>query len=390
MDGQELMRFMLWDDPVFEPIMVHPAALGLIQYLLGTNCILSLCDGWLKGKGEARTGVHCDWAQFEMPTFPPEPYTANFNYLLSDYSKDDGALGFVPGSHRWRRWPSPEEAEYWNDRMQPVEAPMGSMIIWGDHTWHGSYPRKTQGLRLMMLGTYCRSHMQTQEPFRQTVTQEALDRNPVRFGRLMDVAGGFPSASRRRDRRNLRTRRRDRPSRRPATSACSTKSPRPARSSGVRKSTSMPTTRNSLNWLPSKARRSSFRTCTARRRRRPTRYSRRVSRQGCWAESRYAPSSPLANRPSWRVCPRFEQSRFAQTVEPCLRTPEPNNRRPAPPKNEMSLLDDHFLRRVDECHTIVILDDLERIRRAKRVGCTNGEATAPRLADHRLPPALRQ
>ena len=113
-DGQELMRFMLWDDPVFEPIMVHPAALGLVQYLLGTNCILSLCDGWLKGKGEARTGVHCDWAQFEMPTFPPEPYTANFNYLLSDYSKDDGALGFVPGSHRWRRWPSPEE-RVWTD-----------------------------------------------------------------------------------------------------------------------------------------------------------------------------------------------------------------------------------------------------------------------------------
>ncbi|MDE0008107.1 MAG: phytanoyl-CoA dioxygenase family protein, partial [Gammaproteobacteria bacterium] len=153
---------------------------------------LSLCDGWLKGQGEARTGIHCDWAQFEMPTFPPEPYTANFNYLLSDYSKDDGALGFVPGSHRWRRWPSPEEAEYWGDRCHPVEAPMGSMIIWGDHTWHGSFPRKTDGLRLMMLGTYCRPHMQTQEPFRQTVTQEALDRNPLRFGRLMDVQGAFP------------------------------------------------------------------------------------------------------------------------------------------------------------------------------------------------------
>ena len=125
-------------------------------------------------------------------TFPPEPYTANFNYLLSDYSKEDGALGFVPGSHRWRRWPSPEEAEYWNDRCHPVEAPVGSMIIWGDHTWHGSYPRRTDGLRLMMLGTYCRAHMQTQEPFRQTVTQEALDRNPLRFGRLMDVHGAFP------------------------------------------------------------------------------------------------------------------------------------------------------------------------------------------------------
>lgn len=191
-DGQELMRFMLWDDPLFEKIVVSPAALGLVEYLLGSQCILSLCDGWLKGTGDSRTGVHCDWAQFEMPTFPPEPYTANFNYLLSDYTKADGALGFVPGSHRWRRWPSPEEAEYWNDRCHPVEAPFGSMIVWGDHTWHGSFPRKTDGLRLMMLATFCRPHMQTQEPFRQTVEQDALDRNPLRFARLMDVRGAFP------------------------------------------------------------------------------------------------------------------------------------------------------------------------------------------------------
>ena len=191
-DGQELMRFVLWDDPIFERTLLNPAGFGLVQYLLGTNCILSLCDGWLKGKGDARTGIHADWAQFEMVTFPPEPFTANFNYLLSDYSKDDGALSFVPGSHRWRRFPSLEEAEYWLDRAQPIEAPMGSMIVWGDHTWHGSYPRKSNGLRLMMLATYCRPHMQSQEPFRPTVTQTALDRNPIRFGQLMDIGGAFP------------------------------------------------------------------------------------------------------------------------------------------------------------------------------------------------------
>ena len=191
-DGQELMRFMLWDDPIFEKTLLNPAGLGLVQYLLGTNCILSLCDGWVKGSGQARTGIHSDWAQFELVTFPPEPFTANFNYLLSDYSKGDGALAFVPGSHRWRRFPSSEEADYWLDRAQPIEAPMGSMIIWGDHTWHGSYPRKNDGLRLMMLATYCRPHMQSQEPFRSTATQAALDRNPIRFGQLMDVRGVFP------------------------------------------------------------------------------------------------------------------------------------------------------------------------------------------------------
>lgn len=191
-DGQELLRFVLWDDPIFEKLVLHPAALGLIQWLVGTDCILSLCNAWVKGKGESRTAIHADWAQFEMPTMAVEAYGANFNYLLTDYSREDGGLSFVPGSHRWRRWPSSEEAEYWADNAQPVEAPAGSMIIWGDHTWHGSYPKTTDGLRLMILGMFNRPHMQTQEAYRETVTDEALARNPARFARLMNVYNTMP------------------------------------------------------------------------------------------------------------------------------------------------------------------------------------------------------
>lgn len=191
-NGQELLRFILWDDPIFEKLVLNPAALGLIQWLVGTDCILSLCNAWIKGKGSSRTGFHADWAQFEMVTMPIEPFGANFNYLLTDYSKADGGLGFVPGSHRWRRMPSSEEAAYWADNAHPVEAPAGSMIIWGDHTWHGSYPKQTDGLRIMMLGMYNRPHMQTQEAYRETVTDAALARNPLRFARLMNVYHAMP------------------------------------------------------------------------------------------------------------------------------------------------------------------------------------------------------
>lgn len=191
-DGQELLRFVLWDDLIFEKLVLHPAALGLIQWLVGTNCVLSLCNAWIKGKGESRTAVHADWSQFDMPTMAVETYGANFNYLLTDYSKEDGGLSFVPGSHRWRRLPSSEEAEYWADNAQAIEAPAGSMVIWGDHAWHGSYPKKTDGLRLMILGMFNRPHMQTQEAYRQTVTTEALARNPLRFARLMNVYNAMP------------------------------------------------------------------------------------------------------------------------------------------------------------------------------------------------------
>ena len=80
-DGQELMRFVLWDDPIFEKLLLTPSALGLIQWLVGTNCILGLCNAWVKGKGNSRTAIHADWAQFEMPSMPVEPFGANFNNL---------------------------------------------------------------------------------------------------------------------------------------------------------------------------------------------------------------------------------------------------------------------------------------------------------------------
>ena len=190
---QENVRFMLWEDPIFESVLLNPAALGLVQYLVGTRCILSLCNGWLKGSYcDERTPIHVDWTDFSVSTLPAEPNTANFNYLLTDYSREEGALSFVPGSHRLCRFPTAEEVLTWADRAHPIEAPAGSMVVWGDHTWHGSFERKVPGLRIMMLGAYARPHLQTQEPYRQTCTQEVLDRNPVRFAALMDQYGKLP------------------------------------------------------------------------------------------------------------------------------------------------------------------------------------------------------
>ena len=191
-EANQIFRLILWEHEVFEELLMNPSGLGLVQHLVGTNCILSLFDGWVKGPGEARTPIHCDHWDFSRKTFAPEPMSANFNYLVTDYSSDDGAISFVPGSHKWHRYPSPAEVKYWSEKSHPVEAEAGSMVIWGDQTWHGSFSRKINGERLMILGTFSRGYLQTQEPFRETVSTESLSRNPLRFAGLMDVYGAFP------------------------------------------------------------------------------------------------------------------------------------------------------------------------------------------------------
>ncbi len=188
----DIQRFMLWEDPVFEQLSYNPAGLGLAEYLLGTDCVLSLCAAWVKGPGEARTGIHGDYLDPAKNAQPGIAINCNMHFMLSDYSKDDGAISFVPGSHRWCRQATPPEAKYWADQAVAVEAPMGSMVIWGNHTWHGSYPKETPGLRMTLQCEYMRRRLQTEEAYRDTVTQEALDRNPVRFAGLMDVYSLFP------------------------------------------------------------------------------------------------------------------------------------------------------------------------------------------------------
>ena len=103
------------------------------------------------------------------------------------------------------RKPSVEESQAWAGKLHPIEVPAGSVVVFGDHVWYGSFPRTVPGHRMMILCEYARPRLQMQEPFRDTVTQEILDRNPIRFSGLMDVYGPFPfgKSDRQRERADL-------------------------------------------------------------------------------------------------------------------------------------------------------------------------------------------
>jgi hypothetical protein len=188
----QFMRYVLFEDPLFEPVLTHPVLLGLITYLVGYDALLSLNDAMLKGPGSVPLSIHNDNGDKITAVFPDQPQTANINLLLNDYDEGSGTIAFLPGSHVFRREPTPGELRDLVPEMVPITARAGSAVIWPANTWHMAFPREKPGLRATLLYDFCRGHLQTQSNFRSEVTPEILQRNPPRFAQLMQVHGVFP------------------------------------------------------------------------------------------------------------------------------------------------------------------------------------------------------
>lgn len=186
------LYYFLFEDRIFEELLMCEHALALSSHLCGEDAMLSACTVFLKGPGDPprtgsklQLGLHTDNNGWQYPEPFPEPDRSpavNCTWLLTDYTAEDGATVYVPGSHLLRRNPVGLEGE---DRMVAVEAPRGSLVVWGSNTWHGGLPRTKPGLRAGLAWAITRPFMAQQEPFQLDVTEEVLARNSARFGVLM-------------------------------------------------------------------------------------------------------------------------------------------------------------------------------------------------------------
>ena len=180
-------HYLILTDPVFQEMLVQPAQLAMLDYLLGEGHIVHANAALCKGPhddppdgGELVLPLHSDNQLLPGP-FHPFAEFANATWALTSYSKEEGALAYVPGSHLLCRHPLPGEGV---EQAQAVTCPAGSLIVWHGNTWHGAFQRKAKGVRLSTGSIYSRPYIWPRHPLREDVTQEILDRNPPRFAKL--------------------------------------------------------------------------------------------------------------------------------------------------------------------------------------------------------------
>ncbi len=150
---------LLSRSPVFVDLVEHPVALGLLRSLLGWPMLLGNISGNITGPGGAAGLLHADQIFVPEP-WPGAPQGANATWCVDEFTADNGATRFVPGSHRLNRMPRPGDEE----RAVPLEAPAGTLVVFDSRLWHQTGANTTGDRhRAAIFAWYTRPIYRTQE-----------------------------------------------------------------------------------------------------------------------------------------------------------------------------------------------------------------------------------
>ncbi|MCZ6642949.1 MAG: phytanoyl-CoA dioxygenase family protein [Gammaproteobacteria bacterium] len=180
-EGMTYLPYLLYDNEIFEEILMEPKPLALITYLLGESCLLSSLGCHFKGPGGTALPLHSDNGNGIPAPFLSVSQVANVNYALTPYSREAGALAVVPGSHKLARQPRLEEmmlgGKSGNPNALAMDLSPGDAVVWHGNTWHGSFARNVPGVRINLAVYFNRQYLQTQERHGDSVPSEVLARH---------------------------------------------------------------------------------------------------------------------------------------------------------------------------------------------------------------------
>jgi ectoine hydroxylase-related dioxygenase (phytanoyl-CoA dioxygenase family) len=148
---------------VFQRVICHPELLQAAAAVLGPDFKLgSLNYRGADPRSDSAQPLHCD-----MGMVADERGSAVFNsiWLLDDFTAENGATRYVPGSHTWGTLPqqavSDPKAPYPTERLALGAA--GDVIFMNAHLWHGGTANRTDAPRRSLHGFFVRGDVPQQQ-----------------------------------------------------------------------------------------------------------------------------------------------------------------------------------------------------------------------------------
>lgn len=178
--NQEVGTYRLSDllnkHDVFDECVFSPLLLAAAHYLLG-DFKLSSISSRAALPGHGHQALHEDWDGDRATGDSFQ--TCNSIWLLDDFTADNGATRFVPGSHRSRRGPGDPYADHPDQKLLLARA--GTVFVFNGHLLHGGTLNRTL-VRRTALNVYF-----TRRGNKQQIDQAAFIR-PTTKSRLHQAA----------------------------------------------------------------------------------------------------------------------------------------------------------------------------------------------------------
>ena len=137
---------------VFRELILHPAAVGLVDSLLGPEYRISNFTANIALPGSRSMALHSDQALVAPPPWL-SPWSMNIIWCLDDVYEENGATRYVPESHLYQSLDDlPEDPM---SLSRAFAAPRGSVIAMDGRMWHTSGANTTTDAeRALLFGYY--------------------------------------------------------------------------------------------------------------------------------------------------------------------------------------------------------------------------------------------
>ena len=158
-DNQRIYN-LIGKDPIFSKLICNPLVIEVMDFLFQRKTLhdkyyLSSFHSNIISKQSEDEFFHIDAAVPEP--IPKWIIRANVNFIIHDYTKENGATKCIPKSHKLAKIPSNEIN--FATKIKSMEAPKGSIVFWHGHLWHSSGSNNTQNSRIALLGCYAASFL---------------------------------------------------------------------------------------------------------------------------------------------------------------------------------------------------------------------------------------
>ncbi len=143
---------------VFERVAEHPRVLAVVERVLDRGALVSSLSSIAIEPGEVAQPLHADDQLIPLPR-PHVPIVCNSMWAITDFTIENGATRFVPGSHLLAELPDP----FGELPTEVAAMRAGSVLVYNGSLWHGGGANNSRETRLGIAMNYCAGWIRQQE-----------------------------------------------------------------------------------------------------------------------------------------------------------------------------------------------------------------------------------